>query len=130
LTTRCRTGRSVRGTRLPPCTTFEERRELERVIVKGLMGLTGDLKGEYFPLHGSQSFAGMPGGMSIEKEDNLRSNGNLFQEPDSTLLLSSGCGRHWPDARGKSLTLILLEKLIRKFEVNRLIFDKHLFTNY
>merc|ERR1712157_221275 len=29
-----------------------------------------------------------------------RSRGNLFQEPDSTLLLSSGCGRHWPDARG------------------------------
>merc|ERR1711887_273954 len=27
LTSRCRTGRSVRGTRLPPCTTFEERRE-------------------------------------------------------------------------------------------------------
>ena len=23
LTSRCRTGRSVRGTRLPPCTTFE-----------------------------------------------------------------------------------------------------------
>ena len=23
-----------------------------------------------------------------------------FKEPDSTLLLSSGCGRHWPDARG------------------------------
>merc|ERR1712159_673312 len=23
-----------------------------------------------------------------------------FQEPDSTLLLSSGCGRHWRDARG------------------------------
>ena len=22
------------------------------------------------------------------------------QQPDSTLLLSSGCGRHWPDARG------------------------------
>merc|ERR1712226_576059 len=60
LTTRCRTGRSVRGTRLPPCTTFEERRELERVIVKGLEGLTGDLKGEYFPLHGSQSFAAKP----------------------------------------------------------------------
>ena len=28
LTSRCRTGRSVRGTRLPPCTTFEERREV------------------------------------------------------------------------------------------------------
>ena len=38
--------------------------------------------------------------MSLEKEEQLRSAGNLFQEPDSTLLLSSGCGRHWPDARG------------------------------
>jgi len=38
--------------------------------------------------------------MSEEKENNLREKGNLFQEPDSTLLLSSGCGRHWPDARG------------------------------
>jgi len=100
LTTRCRTGRSVRGTRLPPCTTFEERRELERVIVKGLMGLTGELKGDYFPLNGSQSYAAKPGGMSEEKEEALRKGGNLFQEPDSTLLLSSGCGRHWPDARG------------------------------
>merc|ERR1719161_2902922 len=26
--------------------------------------------------------------------------GNLFQEPDSTLLLASGMGRHWPDGRG------------------------------
>jgi len=100
LTTRCRTGRSVRGTRLPPCTNFEERRELERVIVKGLLSMTGDLKGDYYPLHGSRSYAAKPGGMSDEKEEQLRSNGNLFQEPDSTLLLSSGCGRHWPDARG------------------------------
>ena len=38
--------------------------------------------------------------MTLEKEEELRTNGNLFQEPDSTLLLSSGCGRHWPDARG------------------------------
>ena len=38
--------------------------------------------------------------MTEEKEEALRKNGNLFQEPDSTLLLSSGCGRHWPDARG------------------------------
>ena len=38
--------------------------------------------------------------MTEAKEDSLRSRGNLFQEPDSTLLLSSGCGRHWPDARG------------------------------
>ena len=34
LTTRCRTGRSVKGFRLPPCVSFEERRKLEGVIVK------------------------------------------------------------------------------------------------
>jgi creatine kinase len=100
LTTRCRTGRSVRGFRLPPACSFEERRELERVIVKGLRSLTGDLEGDYFPLHGSRSFAEKPTGMTKEKEAELRSAGNLFQEPDSTLLLSSGCGRHWPDGRG------------------------------
>jgi creatine kinase len=62
--------------------------------------MTGDLAGDYFPLAGSRSYASMPNGMSHEKEESLRSAGNLFQEPDSTLLLSSGCGRHWPDARG------------------------------
>ena len=100
MTSRCRTGRSVRGFRLPPCVSFEERRELEKVIVKGLLSLEGDLKGDYFPLHGSRSYADKPEGMSLEKEEELRSNGNLFQEPDSTLLLSGGMGRHWPDARG------------------------------
>merc|ERR1712099_69479 len=59
--------------------------------------MEGELKGKYFPLHGSKS---MEGAMDKDKEEKLRSNGNLFQEPDSTLLLSSGCGRHWPDARG------------------------------
>jgi creatine kinase len=59
--------------------------------------LDGELKGKYFPLNGSKS---MEGAMDHAKEEGLRKNGNLFQEPDSTLLLSSGCGRHWPDARG------------------------------
>merc|ERR1711912_58336 len=35
-----------------------------------------------------------------EKEAELRKCGNPFQEPDSTLLLASGMGRHWPDGRG------------------------------
>merc|ERR1711964_823252 len=35
-----------------------------------------------------------------ETEESLRACGNLFQEPDSTLLLASGMGRHWPDGRG------------------------------
>lgn len=98
LTTRCRTGRSVRGIPLPPSCTFEQRRELEKIIVEGLNKMDGELAGKYYGLHGSQS---MPENtMSKEKEEELRGNGNLFQEPDSTLLLSSGCGRHWPDARG------------------------------
>jgi len=99
ITTRCRTGRSVRGLPLPPSCSFEQRRETERVCVKGLNKLDGELKGTYFPLNGSRSM-GDDAGMSKEKEEGLRNSGNLFQEPDSTLLLSSGCGRHWPDARG------------------------------
>ncbi|CAD7973027.1 unnamed protein product [Amoebophrya sp. A120] len=100
LTTRCRTGRSVRGLPLPPACSFEQRRETERVCVKGLMKMEGELKGQYFPLNGSKSMEPELKGMTKEKEEALRKNGNLFQEPDSTLLLSSGCGRHWPDARG------------------------------
>jgi creatine kinase len=100
MTSRVRTGRSIKGTRLPPACSFEERRQLEKVIVKGLKSLKGDLKGDYFPLAGSMSYESKPGGMTKDKEEELRDAGNLFQEPDSTLLLSSGCGRHWPDARG------------------------------
>merc|ERR550537_223785 len=100
LTTRVRTGRSIRGFRLPPTIGFEERRQLEKVAVKGLLNMSGDLKGDYYPLHGSQSYGPKPNGMSEADEESLRSMGNLFQEPDSTLLLASGMGRHWPDGRG------------------------------
>merc|ERR1719353_1447959 len=100
LTTRVRTGRSVRGFKLPPVISFEERRKLEAVCVKALLNMSGDLKGDYFPLHGSRSYAAKPNGMTEADEEKLRSQGNLFQEPDSTLLLASGMGRHWPDGRG------------------------------
>jgi len=100
LTTRVRTGRSIRGIRLPPSCSFEERRQVEDLVVSGLKTLTGRLKGDYFPLNGSRSYKPKYGGMPHEKEEQLRNAGNLFQHPDSTLLLSSGMGRHWPDARG------------------------------
>lgn len=100
LTTRVRTGRSVRNFRLPPAISFEERRKLETLVVKGLMNMKGDLKGDYYPLNGSRSYGPKPTGMTKDKEAELRSMGNLFQEPDSTLLLASGMGRHWPDGRG------------------------------
>merc|ERR1719160_2007343 len=100
LTTRVRTGRSVRGFKLPPVISFEERRKLEALCVKGLLAMEGELEGDYFPLNGSRSYEPKPEGMSLEKEEELRKCGNLFQEPDSTLLLASGMGRHWPDGRG------------------------------
>jgi creatine kinase len=73
LTSRVRTGRSVRGMRLPPAIGFEERRELERVVVKGLLKMEGELKGDYYPLHGSKSYKPKPSGMSLEMEEELRS---------------------------------------------------------
>jgi len=100
LTSRCRTARSVKNFRLPPCNSFEERRKLEALITEGLLSLDGELKGDYYPLPGSRSYAPKMGGMSKEYAEKLRNRGNLFQCPDSPLLLSSGCGRHWPDARG------------------------------
>ncbi|EER07218.1 creatine kinase, putative [Perkinsus marinus ATCC 50983] len=100
ISTRVRTGRSVRGIRLPPSCTKEERREVERVLTKALKALGGDLAGDYYPLAGSDSYPEKPGGMSAAEEHQMREDHFLFQEPDSTLLLSSGMGRHWPDARG------------------------------
>merc|ERR1719272_2302867 len=100
LTTRVRTGRSIRGFKLPPTISFEDRRRLEGLCVKALLNMKGDLEGDYFPLNGSKSYFPKPNGMSVAEEDALRKCGNLFQEPDSTLLLASGMGRHWPDGRG------------------------------
>jgi len=102
LTTRVRTGRSVKGFKLPPLISQKRRRELEKLITGALLKMEGDLAGEYFPLFGSKSNAvgDKPNGMTKEKEEELRSCGNLFQEPDSTLLLASGMARHWPDGRG------------------------------
>jgi creatine kinase len=73
ITSRCRTGRSVRPFPFPPSCNFEQRRALEKIIVKGLNKLSGELKGEYFGLHGSES---MPDrAMGIAKEEELRANG-------------------------------------------------------
>merc|ERR1719199_2132099 len=100
ISTRVSASRNIRGLRLPPTCTSLERREVERVVAKSLLGLKGDMKGDYYPLAGSPSYIPKPGGMSMEEEEKMRTDHFLFQEPDSTLLLASGMGRHWPDARG------------------------------
>lgn len=50
LSSRVRTGRSIRGLSLPPACTRAERREVERVVVDALAGLKGDLSGRYYGL--------------------------------------------------------------------------------
>lgn len=50
LSSRVRTGRSIRGLSLPPACTRSERREVERVVVTALAGLKGDLAGRYYSL--------------------------------------------------------------------------------
>jgi len=50
LSSRVRTGRAIRGLRLPPSCTRAERREVERVIVEALNTLHGEFKGRYYPL--------------------------------------------------------------------------------
>lgn len=50
LSSRVRTGRSIRGLSLPPCCSRSERREVERVTVQALAGLKGDLAGHYYSL--------------------------------------------------------------------------------
>jgi len=44
LSSRVRTGRSIRGLRLPPCNDRAERREVERVLVNALATFDGPLK--------------------------------------------------------------------------------------
>lgn len=50
LSSRVRTGRSIRGLSLPPACTRAERREVENVVVTALSGLRGDLAGKYYSL--------------------------------------------------------------------------------
>lgn len=100
LSTRVRASRSFRGFRLPPSCSKEERRKVEALATKALISMEGSLKGEYYPLATSTSYAGKPSGMSTAEEEKLRAEHFLFEAPDSKLLLASGMGRHWPDARG------------------------------
>jgi creatine kinase len=97
---RLRSGRSIRGLPLPPSISKNERREVERLMSKVLMTLQGDLKGSYYPLVSSKSYLPAPNGMSKQDEAMLHDAGFLFHEPDSAMLLSTGMGKHWPDARG------------------------------
>ncbi|XP_062384140.1 creatine kinase, mitochondrial 2a (sarcomeric) [Sardina pilchardus] len=90
LSSRVRTGRSIRGLSLPPACTRAERREVERVVVTALAGLKGDLAGRYYSL----------GDMTEQEQQRLIDDHFLFDKPVSPLLTCAGMARDWPDARG------------------------------
>jgi len=90
LSSRVRTGRSIRGICLPPFCTRAERRKVESVSLAALDKLEGPLKGKYYPL----------AGMTEEHQDQLINDHFLFDKPVSPLLLAAGMARDWPDARG------------------------------
>ena len=51
LSSRVRTGRSIRGLTLPPACSRAERREVERVVADALSNLDGSFKGSYYALN-------------------------------------------------------------------------------
>ncbi|XP_053535635.1 creatine kinase B-type [Ictalurus punctatus] len=90
LSSRVRTGRSIRGFCLPPHCSRGERRAVEKLSVEALGALSGDLKGKYYALKN----------MSEAEQQQLIDDHFLFDKPVSPLLLASGMARDWPDARG------------------------------
>merc|ERR1712064_267957 len=100
ISTRVRTGRSISGFPLPPSISADQRRELEGIVTRALQTLKGELKGDYYPLAGSTTYAPKPYGIDKETEKRLVSEHFLFQEPDEPMLLSWRMERDWPHARG------------------------------
>ncbi|XP_074927556.1 creatine kinase M-type [Chelonoidis abingdonii] len=90
LSSRVRTGRSIKGYTLPPHCSRGERRAIEKLSVTALNSLTGEFKGKYYPLKD----------MSDQEQQQLIDDHFLFDKPVSPLLLASGMARDWPDARG------------------------------
>ena len=89
--TRIRAARNITGYGLPAGATDADRAAVEGVLKNAFAGFKGDLKGTYFPL----------GGMSAEQEEDLQSQGFLFQKPKTTNLLTyAGAARNWPASRG------------------------------
>ncbi|KAK1150446.1 creatine kinase, brain b [Acipenser oxyrinchus oxyrinchus] len=85
LSSRVRTGRSIRGFCLPPhCSRGRDG------LLRTWQFLDGDLKGKYYALKN----------MTDEEQQQLIDDHFLFDKPVSPLLLASGMARDWPDARG------------------------------
>merc|ERR1711887_98481 len=90
ISSRCRTGRSIRGLSLPPWCSRAERRKVEKIVVDGLANLGGEFTGKYYPLKE----------MTDAEQDQLIDDHFLFDKPVSPLLTCAGMARDWPSGRG------------------------------
>jgi len=90
LSSRVRTGRSIKNIRLPPVCSRAERRKVEKVVTEALANLSGEYKGKYYPLSK----------MTDAEQEQLIEDHFLFDKPVSPLLTCSGMARDWPDGRG------------------------------
>ncbi|KAJ8926968.1 hypothetical protein NQ314_020625 [Rhamnusium bicolor] len=89
ISTRVRCGRSVEGYPFNPCLTEAQYKEIESKMINVFNGLTGELKGCYYPLTG----------MTKDVQQKLIDDHFLFKEGDRFLQSANAC-RFWPTGRG------------------------------
>jgi len=89
ISTRVRCGRSLEGYPFNPCLTEAQYKEMEDKVSSTLTGLSGELKGTYYPL----------AGMTKEVQQQLIDDHFLFKEGDRFLQAANAC-RYWPAGRG------------------------------
>ncbi len=89
LSTRIRVGRNLAQFPLGPAISKAERNEVEKKVSEALKGLSGELKGRYYPLEG----------MNEEDREQLISDHFLFKAGDR-FLEAAGLNRDWPEGRG------------------------------
>eukprot|EP00439_Symbiodinium_sp_Y106_P086159 s1629_g31.t1 len=101
----------------PSAMALDERADLERIVTKVLLDWDGELSSG-LPERGSDAFLALSAllrtwraitslsaalghlwPMMVDAAD-LESHGLLFQAPSSAMFLSSGMGKHWPQAHG------------------------------
>ena len=95
ISTRIRTGRSIRGFPLPLSISADQRKELEGIVVKALLGLDGDMKGDYYPLAGSATYAPKLTGIDKATEEQLTKDHFLFQESPCSSSMTATMARAW-----------------------------------
>jgi protein-arginine kinase len=111
-----RLGRNLSGLTFSPGSSMEARREVERCVVNALLNLNGKFEGEYYPLKGSMSFMGKPGGMCDVEEASVAAAGLLFDKPMAPSLVAAGAAADWPDARGVFIGGSGLSARLNEFE--------------